>query len=176
MKKPVQTIVIGLLVCFGIISLYVNNYNKEYFINDSNRDIETVLEERMGTDITVRTSTVTDDKIHFIFTIGETVGSGELSQGWNNKYKLEYFGHGTNWIRERIVETKSGQFLKLAGRNDENIGSIRAFIDHEVYNVNIPDKEYYVVMIPVKETEREFTSAMIVYDREGKEIERKKSS
>lgn len=174
MKRPTIYVafIFGLVVCIGIGIYYFSNYSNKYFINNSNKDIEEAIEERIKTDISIRASTVTDDKLHFIFTIGETVGSGELSRGWNNKYKLEFFGHGTNWIRERIVKTKSGQYLKLAGRNDENIGSIKAFIDEEEYYIKIPEDKYYIVMTPVKETDREFTSAMIVYDREGKEIER----
>jgi len=41
-----------------------------------------------------------------------------------------------------------------------------------VYDVSIPVGDYYIVMTPVKQTKKEFTSGMIVYDRAGEEIDR----
>jgi hypothetical protein len=172
MKKTLY-IFIGALIFLGIVLVYTSIYLEKYSINATEADIEKAIEERFDMDIVVRAYVATNDKLHFVFTIGDrNVGSGELVRGWNKKYKVEFYGHGTNWIRQRIVETNEGQYLKPAGRNNKNIGSIKAFVGDEVYDVAIPDGDYYIVMTPVRDTELEFTSGMIVYDREGKELER----
>lgn len=173
MKKPYISVVALAAVILGIVLIVeMSNYLNKYSINDNAADIEKDIESRSGMDIVIRDRVVTDNKLHFVFTAGQTVGSGELTRGWNRKYKFEFFGHGTNGIRQRIVETDKGQYLMLAGRNDEYIGSIRAFIEGEAYDVTIPDEPYYLVMTPVKRTQLEFTSGMIVYDREGRELRR----
>lgn len=173
MKKSFISVAALAAVILGIVFVVdTSNYLSKYSIRDYAADIEKDIENRLGMDIVIRDRVVTDNKLHFVFTVGQTVGSGELTRGWNRKYKFEYFGHGTNGIRERIVETDKGQYLMLAGRNDENIGSIRAFIEGETYDAAIPDGPYYLVMTPVKRTRLEFTSGMIVYDREGRELRR----
>ncbi|WGU95831.1 hypothetical protein QJQ58_06065 [Paenibacillus dendritiformis] len=69
-------------------------------------------------------SEITDNKLHFLFTAGDAVGDGELFKGLNGKYKFHFLGQGTNQIRDRVIETNKGQYLKLSGRNDRNIGKI----------------------------------------------------
>ncbi|PZM66274.1 hypothetical protein DOE73_07410 [Paenibacillus dendritiformis] len=61
----------------------------------------------------------------------ESRWNGELFKGLNGKYKFHFLGQGTNQIRERVIETNKGQYLKLSGRNDRNIGKIIAFIDEK---------------------------------------------
>ena len=90
----------------------------------------------------------------------------------NTRLKFESVGHETNLIRERIIKTNKGQYLKLAGRNIENIGKVKAYIDDEIYEIDVPDGEYFLVLEPVKETELEFTKAKIIFDRKGNEIYR----
>ncbi len=173
MKKPEKRILLICLFCFmGIGILYFFKYQNEYNINNSNNEIKVALEKKLGTDVTVRASRVTDNKLHFVYTFDDSVGSGELLRGWNQKYKFEFYGYGTNWIRERIIETKNGQYLMLAGRNDKNIGLIQAYIQDDEYDVLIPDEDFYLVMTKLKNTKQEFTSGMIIYDRNRNEIER----
>lgn len=173
MKKSYIGVTALAAVLLGIVlAVGISQYGHKYSISDSAADIEQAIASRSGMEIEIRERVVTDDKLHFVFTVGQTVGSGELKRGWNRRYKLEYYGHGTNGIRERIVETSGGQYLMLAGRNDERIGRIHAIIDDAAYDVAIPDAPYYLVMTPVRSTNREFTTAMLVYDREGRELRR----
>lgn len=164
----------GFIILVAILYFYIDNYYKSYSISEKYKDIEMALEESSDLDVEIKEHVITDNKLHFVFTTSAgTVGSGELVRGWNNKYKVVFFGYGTNWIRERIVETDQGQYLKLAGKNTNNtIGRIRAFIDDGVYDIAIPDEEYYIVMTSVQATVREFTSGMIIYDPLGNETER----
>lgn len=82
------------------------------------------------------------------------------------------------WGKERIrsesgyIETNKGQYLKLSGRNDRNIGKIIAFIDEKKVEVNIPEEDYYLVLTPIESTEKAFATGMIVLDRNSREIER----
>ncbi len=163
----------GFIIILCMVYFYIDNYDKIYSIRALHNDIEQALEETSDLDVVIKEHAITDNKLHFVFTTtGGTVGSGELVRGWNNKYKVVFFGYGTNGIRERIVETDKGQYLKLAGKNSNNIGRIRAFIEDEVYDITIPDNEYYIVMTSVRATDREFTTAKIIYDRFGNEMDR----
>ena len=171
MKRSHFIVVVVVVVAIAA-AVGIRYFTDRYSIDGSPAEIEAAIERSYGKQIDVRNRVVTGNKLHFIFTDGQTVGSGELTRGWNRKYKLEYFGYGTNQIRERIVETNNGQYLMLAGRNDSDIGSIRAFIEGDEYEAAIPEDPYYIVMTPVQRTKLAFTSAMIVYDRTGKEIQR----
>jgi hypothetical protein len=168
MKKP-TLVWLGLVLGVGLI-LYGITYWNSYALDDNVPDIEQVLEDRSGTEVTVKGLSATDDKAFFIFTMSGQIGSGELSRGWNGKYKLEYYGYGTDRVRSRVVETGKGFYLMLAGRNEGKIGSIRAAIDHEEYEVELPSDEYYLVLTPVKKTDKRFAESIAVYQRDGTKI------
>jgi len=173
MKKTTFGMTGLIAVILGIfLVVEISHYLNKYSNSGSAADIEREIERRSGMEIEIRDLMVTDDKLHFVFTAGQMVGSGEFERGWNRKFKFESFGHGTNGMRQRIVETDKGQYLMLAGRNDEHIGRIRAFVDDEAYDVDIPDAPYYLVMTPVQGTDRKFATGMLVYDREGTELAR----
>lgn len=172
MKKIAFVIILVLMLTIGYV--VTNKYIEQYSISPTKSDIERFIEDRSNMEVVVRDFVITNNKLHFIFTIGESgnVGSGELKRGLNNKYKFEFYGHGTNVIRQRIIETNKGQYLKLAGRNQQDIGHIQAYIEDEVYEVEIPNGEYYLIMTPVHKTKQEFVTGMIVYNRSGEEIYR----
>ncbi|MNP43724.1 hypothetical protein D3C76_1375600 [compost metagenome] len=167
--KKTRFIIIGLSIAG---SLFYYDYSSKYSIDNNIPEIEEEIEKRLESEIEIKKTLLTNNKLHFVFDMSGVMGSGEFRKGWNNKYKFEFVGHGTNSIRERIIETNKGQYLKIAGRNTENIGEIKAYIDDEIYDIEIPDGEYFLVLEPVKKTEIEFTNAKIIFDREGNEIYR----
>lgn len=166
MKKIIAGVVIGCV----ILLLYAYQYVHTYDIPNEREAIESEVEARLGMDIELRDLKTVHDKLVFTFTTGSTLGSGELVKGRNNKYRYLYAGYGTNGVRERVIETNNGQFLMLTGRNSMSIQKISASIDEDLYDVEIPEGEYYLTLTPVKETGREFTSGMVLYDRDKNEI------
>lgn len=168
MKKTLF-IIVGLII---VGSIFYLDFSSKYSIDNNIFEIEEEIEKRLEADIEIKKSQLTNNKFHFVFDMNGVLGSGELRRGWNNKYKFESVGHGTNSISERIIKTNKGQYLKLAGRNIENIGKVKAYIDDEIYEIDVPDGEYFLVLEPVKETELEFTEAKIIFDRKGNEIYR----
>lgn len=170
MKK----LLIAVAVLVFITLIFVIQDFKTYNIKDSLEAVEREIEHRLSTDIHIRNMSTVGNKRLFTYTMGDTFGSGELIRGYNNRYKFNYVGHGTSKIRERIIKTGKGQFLMLAGRNRLNIQHIIAHIEDEVYDVNIPEGEYYLVLTPVQPTKMKFTSGMILYNKENQVIERMK--
>jgi hypothetical protein len=148
MKK----LIIGIAIVAIIAIVSVVQYYQSYHIQDSPEAIEKEIEHRLRADIEIRSIQTMNNKLVFAFTMGTTLGSGELIKGFNGRYKYYYAGYGTNEIRERIIETQNGQFLMLTGRNNLSIKHITAFIEDESYDVIIPEGEYYLTLTPVKET------------------------
>jgi len=172
MRKKTIIVVVLFLILFVALIWYRQEVRR-YVIENHAEAVEFAIEDVLNSDIDIHKMTELDNKIFFLFAFQNgTIGSGELSRGLNGKYKLEYVGHGTGWIRERVVETNKGTYLMLAGRNMKGIGVIEAWIEDEKYSIEIPEGEYYLVLTPVRETSLEFTSGMIFYDRNGNEIER----
>jgi len=168
MKKTIL-ITIGLIICSFIFFI---NFSSEYSINNNPSEIKEEIEKRLKADIDIKVIRVTNNKLHFVFDMNGSLGTGELRRGWTNKYKFESVGYGTNKLRERIIETNHGQYLKLAGINNDNIGKIKAYIDNEIYDIDIPMGEYFLVLEPIKETKLEFPTAKIIINREGEELYR----
>ncbi|MCQ6562999.1 hypothetical protein [Paenibacillus mendelii] len=168
-RRGIMVVVFLLLVTFFVY----RNYSQKYAIEGTLAGIDSAVGESLKAEIKTHEIQVVDNKLFFVFTMGSTVGSGELKRGLNNKYAFESAGYGTNDIRERIVETSEGQYLFTAGRNDQNIGKIKAYIEDGQYELNIPQGEYYVALVPVQATDLNFVSGLIVIDREGNEIYRR---
>lgn len=121
MKK----VIFGNVILFLFLPmLYYFYLNHEYSISEDPADIERAIATRLPSGGHIRMSEITDNKLHFLFTAGDAVGDGELFKGLNGKYKFHFLGQGTNQIRDRVIETNKGQYLKLSGRNDRNIGKI----------------------------------------------------
>jgi len=169
MKKTVFGLIAVLLIGY----LAYSDYTSKYYIEGTTAGIDTAVGAMLGAEINTQEITIVDNKLYFVFTMGSFVGSGELKRGFNQKYSFKFAGHGTNDIRERIVETNKGQYLLTSGQNEQNIGKIKGFIDGDQYEVNIPEGEYYLVLTPVKRTDENFVTGMIVYDRHHKEIYRR---
>lgn len=170
--ETVKKLILSVTVLVSIVLVYAVQYYNSYNIKNSLGTVERETEYRLNSDIEMQIMKVVDNKLVFTFTVGDQLGSGELIKGFNNRYKYNYAGHGTNEIRERIIETKNGQFLMLTGRNSQSIKHIRAHIEDEAYDVIIPEGEFYLTVTPIKETKLEFTSGMILYNKENQEIDR----
>lgn len=73
---------------FLVPVLYYFYLNHEYSISDDPADIERAIATRLTSDGHIRMVQITDNKLHFLFTEGDTVGDGELIKGFNGKYKI----------------------------------------------------------------------------------------
>ncbi len=167
MKKLVTTLVV-FAVLLGA-SYY--SYDRQYAVAYTTEDIEQLLEEQLQTNVAVRTSLQTDNKLHVVFEKAGAIGAGEFSKGWNSKYKLEYAGFGTGELQANIVSTNKQQYLLLAGKSLEQIGQIVATIDDEQYEIDIPEQPYYLVLSPIHRTNQSKVNAVMIYGHDGTELD-----
>lgn len=164
--KKVTLLWIGLLLAAGLV-IYLITYLNTYSMSAIPEEIAEVLEHKTQASVTVKQTSVADDKVCFVFTLSQSVGTGSLTRGWNGKYKLDYFGYGTNEVRDRVVHTNKGSYLMLAGRNQRQIASIKAVLDGAEYEVKLPEEEFYLLLTPVGKTDRSFAEQLTLTDRSG---------
>lgn len=99
-----------------------------------------------------------DNKKYVLFIINNNLGDAELTKGFNNKYKIESTGYGSNFFTGEIKKNNKGKYLILEGENPNNkIAYCKVLLDNKEYKILIPQQEYFMVYcgVPI-ETESVF--------------------
>jgi len=161
-----------LLVLFLI---YISTqYIKPHYvfkIKDNEQAINQSISKMVNQPIQIKLMKDIDDRRIVLFKLGSEVGESVLTKGPNNKYRLDFAGHGTNEVRYRIMKTDKGQYIKFLGENTEGISKILTFVDGEKYDMPVPEGEYFISLVPIIiQTESNFPSGSVWYDNQGKEV------
>lgn len=165
-----------LVTCFALLAIlgwiWFNQTNG-YEIETNEKFLEEAIENLTNQEqVKIRTIKDIGNTKFVLFTIDGESGSSEFTKGRNGKYKIESAGHGTNWIRGRVIHTNEGTYYRVAGKRD-NIGRIKAFVSDEVCDIQIPVQEYYIEFCRVDEKIKQpFADGMVIYDIQGTEISR----
>lgn len=99
-----------------------------------------------------------DNKKYVLFTIKDGLGEAELTNDFNNKYKIESAGYGSAFFRYDIMKTNKGKYLILEGKNyDNKISYTKVLLDNREYKIIIPQQKYFIVYCSVPiETQKVF--------------------
>lgn len=169
MKSIKIMIMILVLIVAGFL-LYYMNYQNDYSVNNTESDLQVTINNRLNTEVVLELTENTDNKLHVLFRVGNSVGVAELKKGWNSRYKLLFASLGTDAIEIRKVDTSKGSYLFMAGRNDVGIKKIVTTVYGENNVIEMPDTEYFLVKEPIKEFSHKHPPYIILVDEYGKEI------
>lgn len=112
-----------------------------------------------------------DNKKIVLFTIGNEIGESEFTKGPNNKLKIESTGHGSDNIRIRVMTTSKGQYIKVVGKNEQNLKKLIIYTDEEKKQEEVPDGEYFITWTVLKKrTNKAFPSGSVWYDKNENEV------
>lgn len=146
-----------------------------YTVANNEQAIGTAITKMIHRPVEIRLTRDIDNKRIILFTNGSQIGEAEFTRGPNRKLKLKSAGYGTNEVRDRILTTNKGQYVKILGRNTANISSIHATVESKTYKLTVPQGIYFIVDERLtKKTKTSFPSEWVGYDAQGQEISSKR--
>lgn len=142
-----------------------------YTIENKEQALQEAISDMIDASVEINRKTEIDNKLIVLFTVGSECGESELIKGPNNKYKINFSGHGTNKVRYGITSTNKGQYVKFLGTNEDNISKIIAFMDGERYELSVPEGDDFNSIVPLKKsTNSSFPDGSVWFDKDNKEI------
>lgn len=147
---------LGILVVTGICFI---SYSRIFTISNDKKQLESNIIQFINrpavvsNEIDIKQELTLDNKKYVLFIINNSLGDAELTQGLNNKYKIESTSYGDGSFRNEIIKTNKGKYLILKGKNPGNkISFIKVMLDNIEYKINIPEQEYFMVYceVPIK--------------------------
>jgi len=137
--------------------------------------LETDIGSRLQKRIDIQKNIDIDNKKIVLFTLKESnnlrIGTAEYSMTKSKKLSYEYAGYGTADIRERVIHTDKGTYFMLAGYSLDKIETVIIYIDGKEYRIRPNQAEgFYLEIVPIEETKANFSSKMVGFNSEGKEM------
>ncbi len=149
----------------------------QYKIKDGEQHVEKSIQKILNKSqehnntITLKKMVDIDNKRFVLFTIDSKIGYGELKKGINNRFKFLHAGYGTNVFQNRVFETNKSQYIVIMGKNyDMKINIIKATIEGESYQIDIPHQEYFIAYIEISKKVKEVFPSIKIIDYENNDI------
>lgn len=140
------------IVCISLIA-----YSRIYTITEDKGQLENKIIQFINRPtvtvkkIDIKQELNIDNKKYILFIDNNnTLGNAELTEGFNNKYKIESTGGGNIYFYEEIYKTNKGKYLIIKGKNpDMKISYVKETVDNKEYKISIPQQEFFMAYCEV---------------------------
>jgi hypothetical protein len=141
--RMMKRIAVILLIAAAAIGGFVYYYTTQYEVKMDNRSVEAgvklfLARGKPGIDPElIEVVQVADTNSHIaMFRLKDgNMGYAQLVKGFNNRFKIDHAGYGTNSVTYESAETNKGMYGMLVGENRElEIQSIKADLIHEDFS------------------------------------------
>ncbi len=162
--------------------VYLFNYFRQYNIENERTAIESVLKEWVYDDSEfngLRTADLVQidntNSYMLLFQLENgNVGYAHLMKGWNDKFKMNSSGYGTNITSYKTIKTNHGKYAISYGKNPGlKIDHIKVDLYYEDFSftADVSSEDLYLkyVQLP-KNLKKTFPAELTYYDQDAREI------